>query len=157
MIFLLDFVQDVYSQVMAIVNYVCFGAVCLCFLYIYVAYTIGQFNGYYKHGAVGSFVIVVVLFGIHFYMLETFQIPLIVPPLETPYFTDFFRPIQGIASISLIVLLCAIFTLAPLSRVDSYYGRSLVSAIICLIVMIVIHFWLEENFDILLIFPPNLW
>ncbi|MHA1649414.1 MAG: hypothetical protein ACTSYB_04390 [Candidatus Helarchaeota archaeon] len=157
MFYLLDMVQETYSQVMAIINYICFGAFVLCCVFFYITAVVGQFDRYYRHMAVGSLIGIVVLLILHFAFLDWLKIPLIVPPLDTPYFLEFMHVLQYIASLMVVILVAVIFIFAVLRQLDYYYKHAFVSAFIYLIIILTIHWYLEENFGILLIFPPNLW
>ena len=157
MLEVVDIVGETYKQVQAIVSYGCFTMVIICCVYLYCVVVIGQVQRFYKHLAVGLGIVLILLFGIHFYMLETFGIPLIVPPIGTLYFTEFMHVMQFIASIAILLLCGIIFGTAVLSKLDHFYGRTFMSAFLCLIVLVVIHFYIADNFGVLLIFPPNLW
>ena len=156
MLYLLDLAGDIYSSVMAVVNYICFTAFCACCVIIYVAGAIGQFHSYYKSMAIGSFLTVVVLLVAHF-SLQNFGITILVPPIGTPYFTEFMHVIQYLVTIAVVILVIVIFATALLSRLDRYYTSALRSAVIFLIVLICLHYYIYDNFGISLIFPPNLW
>jgi hypothetical protein len=157
MLYLLDLAGDVYSNVMAVINYICFTALCLCVVIIYIAGVIGQFQGNYKSMAGGSIIVLIILIVVHFVMLSNFGIPLLVPPINTPYFTDFMHVIQYLATFAVVILLAVILVMALLSRLDHSYGHAFTSALIFLIVILIIHFYIYNEFGIKIIFPPNLW
>jgi len=157
MLELCDVIVESYNQILAIVNYICFAAVIICCVYIYCVLVIGQVERFYKHLAISALIILIVLVIIHFVMLDSFGIPLIVPPVNTLYFTEFMHVMQYIASVAIIILCAIIFLTAVLSKIDHFYGRTFMSAFLCLIVLLVIHFYIEDMFGIRLIFPPNLW
>lgn len=157
MFYILDVVQDTYSAVLATVNFICFAMVMLCAVYIFVIVVMGQFSGWYKHLAVGAIATFATLLIVHFYMIDTFGIPLILPPMNTPYFVEFMHIIQFIATIAVLILGAYIFAVATLKNIDRYYGRQMVSAVLCLIILIAIHMYLYDAFGIQLIFPPDMW
>jgi hypothetical protein len=157
MIYLLDLAGDMYSSLMAIVNYVCFAALCGCCVVVYIAGVIGQLQHFYKHMAVVAIMIIVVLFVVHYFMLENLGIPLLVPPIGTPYFTDFMHIIQYLATFAVVILGAVIFVTALLSRLDHLYGHAFMSALLFLIVIVIIHYYINDNFGVPLIFPPNMW
>ncbi len=157
MLYLLDLVQESYSQVMAIINFICFGAFFACCVFFYVAVVIGIFDYYTKHVATTSLIVIITLLITHFVMLDNLGIPLIVPPIGTIYFTEFIHVMQYIASIAVVVLLACIFLLALLSRFDRRYQHQFVSAFLMLVVIGMLHVYILDNFGIPLIYPPNLW
>ncbi len=157
MMYVWDAIGDSYSVIMAIVNYVCFGAFILCCVLFYAVVVIGLFDRYYKHVAVSTMIIIIILIIIHWIALDNFGIPILVPPLGTPYFIDFMHIMQYIASVSIVLLLAAIFIFAILGRFDYFYQRQFSGAFIYFVILIVLHFYLEDTFGIKLIFPPNLW
>jgi len=156
MIYLLDIIVDSYSQFMAIINFVCFGSVCICIAYIFVVVALGQLSYWYKRLAIGAVVTLVVLFSLHF-ILADFGITLLVPPVNTIYFTEFMRIIQYIASVSIVLVATYVFVAAALSRADKRYSQGVVSGMIYLAILVIIHLYILENFGIKIIFPPNLW
>jgi hypothetical protein len=151
MLQLLDVVGDSYSMVLVIVNFSCFGAVISLSVIAYCLSVI------YRKAPIPWLLSLIILFVIHFIMLDNLGIPLIVPPVNTPYFTEFMHIMQYIASIAILLLCAIIFITAVLSKLDKFYGRTFMSAFLCLIILVVIHYYIEENFGVLLIFPPNLW
>jgi small basic protein len=157
MLYLLNLVGDTYSSVMAVVNYVCFAALCGCCVIIYIAGVVGQFHHYYKTMAVGSFLLVVVLCVIHYFLLQNLGIPLLVPPVGSPYFTEFMHVIQYLVTLAVVILGGVIFGTALLSRFDRFYSHAFMSALMFLIVLVGIHYYIFDSFGIPLIFPPNLW
>jgi small basic protein len=90
-------------------------------------------------------------------MLQYLGIPLLVPPIGTLYFTEFMHVIQYFATFAVIILAAVIFGTALLSRLDKSYSKTFMSALLFLIVIVVIHWYIFDNFGIPLIFPPNLW
>lgn len=157
MLFLLDVFSDTYNGILAVVNFVCFAAVILCCVFIYIAGVVGQFERYYKHLAVSAIIGLITLFLIHFYMVENLGIPLILPPVGTPYFTEFMHIMQYLASVAVIILGAFLSVMMVLKYIDRYYSRSFMNALLFLIVIVVIHIYLEDTFGVKLIFPPNLW
>ena len=156
-LYLLDIAGDVYSATMAVVNYICFAALCGCCVIVYVSGVIGQFDRYYKHLAVGGIIAIVLLFVIHYILLDNFGIPLLVPPIGTIYFTEFMHIIQYIATFAVVILGATIFITALLSKLDHFYGHAFTSALLFLIVIIILHYYINDNFGVPLIFPPTLW
>ncbi|MFX1293374.1 MAG: hypothetical protein ACFFD2_00750 [Promethearchaeota archaeon] len=154
---ILGFAEDSYNQILAIANFLCFGAVCLCVVAIFIIITVGQFIGKYKSIALISLFILICLFTIHFILLDLTGIPLLVPPVKTIYFTEFMHILQYIASFAVLILGVIIFTMAALSRLDKGYQHYLISGVISLIILLLIHYYLFESFGIQLIFPPTLW
>jgi len=157
MLYLLDIAGEMYSSVMAVVNYVCFGAICACCVVVYFAVVIGQFQNHYKGVAVGTTIGIVILLVINYFFIKYLGISLLVPPIGTPYFTDFMHVIQYLASIAVVLLAIVIFATALLSKLDRYYSHTLMSAVLFLFVIVGLHFYIYNNFGILIIFPPNLW
>jgi len=157
MLYLLDIADETYSSVMAVVNYVCFAALCGCCVVVYFAGVIGQLQNYYKGIAVGAIIGVIVLLVINYFFIQYLGISLLVPPIGTPYFTDFMHVIQYLASIAVVLLAIVIFATALLSKLDRYYSHTLMSALLFLFVIVGLHFYIYNIFGILLIFPPNLW
>jgi len=148
---------DFYSPIMAVINYVCFVSLVVCCLYVYWAATIGQISKGYKQAAVVALLWICILIGLQVYLTSTFGITLIVPPINTPFFTEFMHVIQFLATIAVVLLGAIIFILALLKNLSSEYGKQMVSAIIFLIILISIHSVLVSEFGVPLIFPPNLW
>jgi hypothetical protein len=154
---LLDLAGGTYSQIMAVVNFICFGSLCGCAAYVFVAVVLGHFSNQYKRYAMSALVAFGVLLIIHFTLLEHTGITLLVPPVDTPYFTAFIHVIQYLASISVVVLAAATFLMAVLSRLDKAYHHGFVNGVIYLIILAVIHWYVFDNFGIQIIFPPTLW
>ena len=157
MLYIFDLAGDVYSSAMAVVNYICFAALCCCIAIVFVSGAIGQFDKYYKHLAVGGILGIVVLVVIHIIILDNLGIPLLVPPIGTIYFTEFMHIIQYLASFAVIILGAVIFVAAFLSKLDHSYGKLFTSALMFLVVLIIIHMYVRDEFGVLIIFPPNLW
>ena len=157
-IILADIAQDSYDYVMAIINYVCFGSVCACAVILCIMLIIGQWDYWYKRLATGALIALITLFVIHFWLEAEVGIPLIVPPVDTVYFTEFMHVIQYIASISVLILGGYVFACGALKLVDNHqFGRAFMGGIFALGIIIILHGYLLDNFGILLIFPPNLW
>ena len=155
---ILDFAGESYSQVMAIVNFVCFGAFIFCATYIFVMAALGQFQAKpYKYFFFSSFLVLIVLLIIHFGLLETYGIPLLVPPVGTPYFTEFIHVMQYVASVAVVILGALVFVTAALTRIDPGFQKGVVSTLSVLVILLVIDYYIQDNFGIKLIFPPNLW
>ncbi len=155
--YVFDLAGDIYSSTMAVVNYICFAALCCCCVIAYLSSAIGQFRGSYKGLAVGSVLTIIVLFVTHYILLDNFGIPLLVPPIGTIYFTEFMHIIQYLATFSVIILGALIFATALLSKLDGSYGHAFTSAVMFLIVLIIIHYYINDSFGVPIIFPPNLW
>lgn len=152
-----DIANDAFAQFMVIVNYVCFGLLVGACLYIYWAAMIGQVTKPYKQAAVGAFIGVCVLIGLHSVLVTKFGITLLVPPIGTPYFMDFIRVIQFLASVAVVLLATFIFVAAALKNLAKEYGKHLMSALIFLGILILLHNYVLEETGVPLIFPPNLW
>ena len=157
MLNLLNIIGESYSLAMAVINFACFGSVCVCIGYLFVAAALGMFDKKYKGIAFSALLWVIIMFVLHFILLETFGIPVLLPPVDTLFFTEFMHVIQYIASFSLVIVTAFIFVMVALSRADKSYNHSVVSALIYLGLLIIIHFYVEDNFGIKIIFPPNLW
>jgi hypothetical protein len=157
MLYIYDLAGDIYSSAMAVVNYICFATLCFCCVIVYLASAIGQFHGSYKGLAVSGLLSIIVLVVIHIILLDNFGIPLLIPPIGTIYFTDFMHIIQYLASFAVIILGALIFATAFLSKLEGSYGHVFVSALMFLIVLIIIHTYINDEFGIPIIFPPNLW
>ncbi len=158
MLQLFDLAQDSYNQILAIVNYICFGSVCFCVVVLFVAILIARLDWWYKHIATAALIALITLFVVHFWLLGEVGIPLIVPPVDTIYFTEFMHIIQYIVTITVVVVGAYIFGAAALKLVDEYqFGKAFMSGLFYLILMLFIHGYFEQNFGIKLIFPPNLW
>ncbi len=142
---------------MAIANFVCFGAVCVCAVIIFVMVTLGQFNRYHRTIAFSTLLVLISLIVIHIVLVENFGITLLVPPINTLYFTEFIHVIQYLASITVVILAAIVFLMAALSRVDNWYQHGFVSGVAYLILLGIIHWYVLDNFGIPIIFPPTLW
>jgi hypothetical protein len=157
MLELLDVVGETYSLICAIGNYIAFGSLVLCCLYVFWASTVGQISKGYKQAAIVALIWVCVLIGIHVYFSEALGIPIIVPPVESGFFLVFMRVIQYFASIAVILLCAILFIAAVLKNFDGKYGQYLVSALLFLIILIGLHMYILDEFGVAIIFPPNLW
>ncbi|MHA1130355.1 MAG: hypothetical protein ACTSQI_15145 [Candidatus Helarchaeota archaeon] len=157
MLVLLDWAGETYSQFMAIVNYICFGAVCVCLVIVFVMITLGQFSHYHKTLAISTLTVAILLIMIHWILVNNFGITLLVPPIGTPYFNEFMHVVQYISSIMVVILAAFTFLMAVLSRVDHWYQHGFVSGFAYLILLGLIHWYILDNFGIPLIFPPTLW
>lgn len=160
MLYLLDVAGDGYSYALAIMNFIAFGSLCALIAYIFCAAAFGLLTNQAKYARglfYGSIFMVFILFTLHYLLLENFGIPVLVPPVGTPYFTEFMHVIQYIASISVIAIGAIIFITAALSKVDGFYGKFTVSGIIYLGILLLIHMYVEQETGIKIIFPPNLW
>ena len=157
MLFVMDLGTTVYDSVMAVVNYICFASLILCCLYIYLTATIGQIAKVYKQAAIVAFIWVCILIGVHSYMVTYLGIPLLVPPLGTPYFVDFMHVIQYIMTLAVILLFafCAIVIL--LKQLSSEFGKHAFSGLIFLFFLIGLHIYIQAEFGVPLIFPPTMW
>lgn len=142
---------------MAVINYICFGSLVGCCVYIYWAAMIGQVSKSYKQLAVGALIYVCILIGVHSVLVTEFGITLLMPPIETPYFIEFIRVIQFLASVAVVLLAAFIFAAAALKNIAKEYGKHAVSALIFLVILIFLHNWVLEQTGVPLIFPPNLW
>ena len=157
MLELMDIVGESYSVFMAIVNYVIFGVLCILIAFIFVIWAIGQYDGGYKHLANAAILVVIGLFVIHYISYTYFGIPLLVPPIQTEYFTTFIHVIQYVVTIAFVFLCVAIFIFALLSRLDRSYGHAFMSATIAWAILIGIAFYISDEFGVQLIFPPTMW
>jgi hypothetical protein len=153
----LDIVGESYSSIMAIVNFILFATLCICIAFIFVIWAIGQYDGGYKHLAHAAFLVVIGLFIIHYISCTYFGIPLLVPPIETEYFTLFIHVIQYVVTIAFVFLCVAIFIFALISRVDRSYSHAFMSACVAFAILIGIHFYIADQFGVSLIFPPTMW
>ena len=120
MFYLLDVAQDSYNQILAIVNYVCFGSVCFCVVILFIAIVISRLDWWYRHLVTGALITLIVLFVVHFWLLGEVGIPLIVPPVDTIYFTEFIHVIQYIVTITVVVAAAYVFAAAALKLIDEY-------------------------------------
>ena len=154
---ILDLAEEAYSSIMIVVNFICFGALCLCITFIFVVWTIGQYDGAYKHVAHGAFLLVIGLLVIHYITSTYFGIPLVVPPMGTPYFAEFMHIIQYVVTIAFVFLLIALFILGIVSRLDHFYSHPFMSACIAFVILVGLHFYVADQFGVMLIFPPTLW
>ena len=153
----MDFGTEFYDPFMAVVNCVCFVSLVVCCLYLYWAATVEKVAKGYKQVAVGALVWICSLIGFHVYLIGAFGISLIVPPLNTPFFTEFMHVIQFLATIALVVLCAIIFIFAAVKNLIREYGHLVVTAIIFLVILVCIHFVLVSEFGVPLIFPPTRW
>ena len=157
MLIIMDLGTEVYNPILAVVNYICFASLILCCLFIYLTATIGQIAKGYKQAAMVAFIWVCILIGVHSYMVTYFGIPLLVPPLGTPYFIDFMHVIQYITTITVLLLACFFFIVVLLKQFSSEFGKHAFSALIFLFLLIGLHTYVLAEFGVPLVFPPNLW
>jgi hypothetical protein len=153
----MDIGGDIYSPILATVNFICFGALLVCCLLVYFGVTVDQFKNQYKHVTPGALLTLIFLLVLHYILVDSLHIPLLVPPLNTPYFTAFLRVIQYLASIAFVLLLAVLFLLAVVGRFDKRYSEKFTSSFIYWVILVIIHAYLQSEFGILLIFPPTLW
>ena len=66
MMHLLNLVEETYSQILAIANYLCFGVIVFCAVFLITMATLGQFDKGYKHPCFAALLVIIVLFIIHF-------------------------------------------------------------------------------------------
>lgn len=130
MIEVMDFAGDFYSPFMAVINYVLFCSLMICCLYVYWAAIVGQVAKGYKQVAVVAFIWVCILIGVHLYLVDAFGITLLVPPVGTPFFTEFMHIIQFFASIAVVLLFAFVCITALLKNFAKEYGKYMVSALL---------------------------
>lgn len=124
----------------------------VCFSWIAV---IGQFSQAYRKVAVSLLLGIGIMLGIHFLMKEFLQLPLLVPPMDTPYFNEFICIIQYIMSFAVILLFGIIAGRALLRILDNHYGKLLVSSFLFLFILLGLNYWTSREFAIPLIYIPD--
>jgi uncharacterized membrane protein YhfC len=118
---------------------------------------VGQISKPQKQAAVGALIWVCILIGIHCYLVNAFNIPLLVPPLGTPFFVQFMQVIQYLVTIAVLLLVGFIFIVIGLKMLDKRFETYLMSALMFLGVLIFLHFYILGAFGVPLIFPPAMW
>lgn len=157
LLFVMDLGTVVYDSVLAVVNYICFASLILCCLYIYLAATIGQIAKVYKQAAVVAFIWVCILIGMHSYSVNYLGIPILVPPIGTPYFEEFLHVVQFIMTLAVLLLFGFFAIMALLKQLSSEFGKHAFSALIFLIFLVGLHVYISAEFGVPLIFPPGMW
>lgn len=157
MICILDIFYESYNQLMAIFNYICFAALVVLIAYLFITTAMGQIWAKpYKGYSITAIVSIITLLGLHF-SLEAFGISLLVPPNQTYYFVEFMHFIQYIASISVVIIGTILFLAVVIGKFDGAYNKVAMSALVALILLGIIHWYVEDTFGVLIIFPPTLW
>jgi len=155
--FVFDALSGFYDSLMEIVSTICFCSLIICCVYIYWAAVVGQISKPQKQAAVGALIWVCILIGIHCYLVNAFNIPLLVPPLGTPFFVQFMQVIQYLVTIAVLLLVGFIFIVIGLKMLDKRFETYLMSALMFLGVLIFLHFYILGAFGVPLIFPPAMW
>ena len=124
----------------------------VCFSWIAV---IGQFSKVYRRVAVLLLLGIGVILGLHFLMKGLLQIPRLVPPTGTLYFSEFISIIQYITSFAVILLFGIIAGRALLRILDNQYGKLLVSSFLFLFILLGLNYWMSREFTIPLIYLPD--
>ncbi len=155
--FVCDFIADFYNQTWAVVSYIFFGSVVVSCLYIYWAAMVGQIAKGYKQAAIVALMWVCILIGVHVYLTQAFHMPILVPPIGSPFFTEFMHVIQFLASMAVVFLFGFLCIVMVLKNVAGEYGKHVMSALIFLAILFFLHQFIVGQFGIPLIFPPTLW
>jgi len=153
---LANFTYDFYEPILAVVNFICFGALLVCCAILFLSVALDQLTGI-KKMTMPALITIIVLFIIHGVLLAEVHIPLLVPPIGTLYFTEFLRIIQYLASITILLLGAYIFLCAAIRQIDAGYGKRFMTGIAFLILLLVVHQYVLDEFGIPIIFPPTMW
>ncbi|MHA1266176.1 MAG: hypothetical protein ACTSRS_13165 [Candidatus Helarchaeota archaeon] len=154
----MDWVTDSYSQIAAICNFIAFGALCVCIAYLFITAALGQiWQKPYKGYSAGALLFIIVLLLTHFLLKDSYGIYILLPPVNTLYFTEFMHVIQYLASVGVIVLGTFFCLFGVLRFFDKSYGKACMSCLTWLIILFIIHYYIHDEFGVLIILPPTLW
>lgn len=146
-VYIWDIQIDLYNPVMAVVNYICFCIFFCCCVMIYVIAELSPKKN--KQIALLCIIILGILLGLHFFLYKGFNISLLVPPLDTFYFTKFFQVIQYITYILVIFLVIMTLFLVFLKFLNKKYERILMKTLIYLIIFLTIYYIIIPKFELL--------